>query len=139
PDAQRIARGLSSALAVNAAYGAVDWTAVTKLDACGPTVVLTTAFDRGEALEALRRDLVGYLDASLPRDALERALRNLPLRREHAFPRDVIGSWVWQRFDRDAAPSASALTPRQHEIVSLIARGATDKEIGATLGIATAT
>lgn len=140
PDAQRIARGLSSVLAVNAAYGAVDWSTVTRLDACGPTVIVTTAFDRTEALEALRRDLVGYLDATLPRDALERAFRNLLLRREPAFPRDVIGSWIWrQRLGREESPSGSALTPRQHEIVSLIARGATDKEIGAALGIATAT
>jgi DNA-binding NarL/FixJ family response regulator len=46
---------------------------------------------------------------------------------------------MWRRLERDAARSVTALTPRQHEIVSLIARGATDKEIGAALGIATAT
>ena len=139
-DPRRIAKALRSALAVYASYGDVDWTVAATLDTCGPTVLVTTAFRRDEALEALRRDLVGYLDAALPRDALERALRNLLLRKEHAFPRDVIGSWVWQqRLGREESPSGTALTPRQYEIVALIARGATDKEIGAALGIATAT
>jgi DNA-binding NarL/FixJ family response regulator len=139
-DVQRIAKGVRSTLAVYASYGALDWEAVGKLDACGPTVLITTTYQRDDALEALRRDLVGYLDATLPKDALDRALRSLLSRTEHAFPREVVGSWVWQqRLGRGGQTAAGALTPRQHEIVALIARGATDKEIAATLGIATAT
>ena len=139
-DVQRIAKGVRTALAVYASYGPAEWNAVAKLDCCAPTVLITTTYRRDEALEALRRDLVGYLDATLPKDALERAMRSLLLRKEHAFPREVLGSYLWQqRLGRETAPAGSALTPRQHEIVTLIARGATDKEIAAALGIATAT
>jgi DNA-binding NarL/FixJ family response regulator len=139
-DPQRLDKGLRSALSVYASYGALDWDAVAKLDACGPTVLITTTYRPEEALEALRRDLVGYLDATLPKDALDRALRSLLQRKEHAFPREVVGSWVWQhRLERQEQSAGGGLTPRQHEIVVLIARGATDKEIAATLGIATAT
>ncbi len=139
-DAHRIAKDLRAALAVYASYGAVDWPVVGRLDACGPTVLITTTYRRDDALEALRRDLVGCLDATLPREALARAMRGLLLRKEHAFPREVLGSFVWQqRLDRETGPNGSALTPRQNEIVALIARGATDKEIAGALGIATAT
>lgn len=139
-DARRISTKLDLSLAIYAAYGQVDWDAVMKLDDSGPTVLITTTYDREEAIEALRRDLVGYLDAALPRDALDRALRALLLRRQHAFPRDVVGSWVWeQRSGRRPKATADGLTPRQRQIVALIARGGTDKEIAAELGIATAT
>jgi DNA-binding NarL/FixJ family response regulator len=139
-DPQRIARGMHSSLVVYGAYRAVDWAVASRLDECGPTVVVTTSYHREEALDALRKDLVGYMDAILPRDALDRALRGLLLRKEHAFPREVVGSWVWQqRLGRQEQAGATGLTPRQHEIVTLIARGATDKEIAAALGIATAT
>jgi DNA-binding NarL/FixJ family response regulator len=139
-DAQRLSRSLRCTLTVHAAYGPLDWAAVSRLDACGPTVIVTTTYRRDEAIEALRRDMVGYLDATLRREPLERAFRNLLLRREHAFNREVIGAFLWQqRLVRDEVASGGALTPRQHEIVTLIARGATDKEIAAALGIATAT
>jgi DNA-binding NarL/FixJ family response regulator len=136
---QRIAKGVRTALAVYASYRAVDWPAVVRLDECGPTVLITTTYRREEALEALHRDLVGYLDATLPKDALARAFRSLLLRTEHAFPREVVGSWLWQQRLARQTSGPGALTPRQHEIVMLIARGATDKEIAAALGIATTT
>lgn len=139
-EAQRIARDVRVGLAVYASYGELDWNAIARLDECGPTVVVTTMYRREDALEALRRDLVGYLEASLPRVAFERAFRSLIQRREHGFPREVVGDWMWQqRLGRSQQAARGPLTKRQNEIVTLIARGATDKEIAATLGIATAT
>jgi len=52
-----------------------------------------------------------------------------------------VGAWLREGHSvaRGNADGAGRLTARQREIVGLIARGATDKEIGAALGIRTAT
>jgi DNA-binding NarL/FixJ family response regulator len=62
------------------------------------------------------------------------------LRGESIYGREVVGAWLRDgQGTRNAGEGAGRLTARQREIVSLIARGATDKEIGAALGIRTAT
>jgi len=57
------------------------------------------------------------------------------------YSREVVGMWLrdGQGPIRNNADAVDRLTARQREIVALIARGATDKEIGAALGIRTAT
>jgi DNA-binding NarL/FixJ family response regulator len=75
----------------------------------------------------------------LKTDALRRAISGA-LNGEPAYSREVTG--VWLRARREAALAVVEdidLTPRQRQIVALIASGATDKEIGGSLGIATAT
>ena len=126
-------------LAVYAVYDRVDWTVAEDLVARAPTIIMTTSLSHDDATEALTHGLVGYLDAALPLDALRRSVFGV-LRGEPAYSRDVTGAWLRAR--RLAALSASrdsGLTPRQRQIVALIARGSTDKEIAAVLGIATAT
>jgi DNA-binding NarL/FixJ family response regulator len=126
-------------LAVYAVYDRVDWVTADDLVERAPTIIITSTPDREDATQALGHGLVGYLDASLPIEALRRALFGV-LRGEPAYSRDITGSWLRAR--RTAALTASrdtGLTPRQRQIVALIARGATDKEIAAVLGIATAT
>lgn len=126
-------------LAIYAVYGRVDWTTADDLVERAPTLIISTVADRDDATQSLSHGLVGYLDAALPTDALRRALFGV-LRGEPAYSRDITGAWLRAR--RAATLSASrdtGLTPRQRQIVSLIARGATDKEIAAGLGIATAT
>ena len=124
---------------VHAWYGDPRWSDLPIFT--GPALIVTTAYRREDAADALERDLVGYLDATLGDAALERAVSGAVTRGELGFSRDIIGAWMRQRRATEAAAAAAAprLTKRQHEIVSLIALGATDKEIASRLGIATTT
>lgn len=140
-DARRIATNLEMTLTVCASYGAVVWDDVDKLAHRAPTLIITTSYRREEAQEALQRDLVGYLDAGMPQEALDRSLRGALLHGEPGFPRDIIGAWMRARRAESGGgrENMNGLTHRQQEIIQLIARGATDKEIAAVLGIAQAT
>ena len=140
-DASRMASNLTIDLTICAAYAPIEWDTVTQLASRAPTLVITTTYRRGEAEEALRRDLLGYLDAGITQTALDRALRGAVLRGEPSFPREMIGAWLRERRKAADAENASdsVLTHRQREILALIAQGATDKQIAATLGIAQAT
>ena len=140
-DARRVAAGLDLGLTVCAAYGPVVWDDVTKLSQRAPGLVITTTYRREEAQEALQWELLGYLDAGMPTAALDRAIRGALLRGEPAFPRELVGAWMRARRQGFAGDQdgAEGLTRRQQEIIKLIARGATDKEIAAILGIAQAT
>jgi DNA-binding NarL/FixJ family response regulator len=94
------------------------------------------------SLIALRAGVFGYVDVAMPAEGLRRTLLGA-LRGEPAFAREAIGAWMREGRGpgrRGVRGSRTErLTARQAEIVNLIAGGATDKEIGAALGIRTAT
>jgi len=126
-------------LVVYAVYDQIDWTVAKTLSQRAPTLVVATTFNTADAAKSLDQGFRGYLDASLKTDALRRAISGA-LNGEPAYSREVTG--VWLRARREAALAVVEdidLTPRQRQIVALIASGATDKEIGGSLGIATAT
>ena len=81
-----------------------------------------------------------YLDLGVSSRAMRRAVVGA-LRGEPAYSLAVLSDRI--RIDLGTAASRGArtleLTPRQREVVALIATGASDKEIGTALGIATAT
>jgi DNA-binding NarL/FixJ family response regulator len=138
-DARRLPPFSGLDLAILAVYDHIDWAVADVLTQQAPTLAMTTTFDTAEATASLGRGLIGYLDASLSVEALRRALTGA-LKGEPAYGRDITGTWLRSR--RAAAMHAEKnidLTPRQRQIVTLIARGATDKEIAGALGIATAT
>jgi DNA-binding NarL/FixJ family response regulator len=138
-DARRLPPFSGLDLAVLAVYDQIDWAVADVLTQQAPTLAMATTFSRDEATASLGRGLIGYLDASLGVDALRRAVSGA-LKGEPAYGRDITGAWLRSR--RVAAMHAEKeidLTPRQRQIVALIARGATDKEIAGALGIATAT
>ena len=137
-DARRITALGGMDVAIYAVEGHVDWTAArTLVERCW-TVILAQAPRREDAEESLRYGLAGYLDAGLPADVLRRALNGV-LRGELAHSRDTVGSWLRNARAQAGAGRLEALTPRQQQIVRLIADGASDKEIGRALGIATTT
>lgn len=139
-DARRIANDSASDRIVYSAYAPLDWELVSRASERAPLLVITTTYRRSEAEEALRRYLLGYVDAALPDPAFRRAIRGALLAGEPGFSRDVLGAWVRElRQATRAKEHVTGLTFRQTEILSLIAQGATDKEVGAKLGIATAT
>ena len=138
-DARRLPVLSSVDLAVLACYDRVDWAVADSLVERAPTLAISTNYGRDDATTSLGHGLIGYLDASLSVDALRRAVSGV-LKGEPAYARDITGMWLRAR--RASAVHAERsldLTPRQRQIVALIARGGTDKEIASALGIATAT
>ena len=125
-------------LVVLAAYGQVDWDHLGRLVARAPTVVLASPHDREDALHAMCLRASGYIDASSEPGVLRRAIL-AAAGGELAYARGVLADFVRMQLHSPQARRASRLTPRQREVVALIARGAADKEIAHVLGITTAT
>jgi DNA-binding NarL/FixJ family response regulator len=125
------------AIAVVASYESPDWTMVSKLSERFTTVLVATRPNHDDACHAVSRGAFGYIEAQLPPEALRRSILGA-LSGEHAYSRRVLASLIkngrWLR-SADALP----LTPRQRQVIALIARGAADKEIAESLGITTAT
>jgi DNA-binding NarL/FixJ family response regulator len=127
-------------LVIVATPPAVDWRNVTALASAGLRVLVldADASARSEDL-AMEAAAIGYLPLSIPPSALRRAL-HAAVRGESVFSRQALGRWL--KANREApqrGTQVSRLTARQQEILSLIAKGAADKEIAAHLGIAVAT
>ncbi len=125
-------------LAVMATNGQPDWGAIAELADCVPTVVISTHHDEEEAGRALSVGAFGYVSATLEPDALRRTI-NGALNGEPAYSRRVLAERLRAMTRPHYSGRALALTPRQREVVLLIAQGAADKEIARTLGITTAT
>jgi DNA-binding NarL/FixJ family response regulator len=125
------------ALTVVASYDEVDWDLVAELAEEMNTVIIATNGNHEDACRAVATGLFGYVDTCLPTEALRRAIVGA-LNGEHAYSRRVLSTLIkngrWLR-----ASNALPLTPRQKQVIQLIARGAADKEIAQSLGITTAT
>jgi DNA-binding NarL/FixJ family response regulator len=125
-------------MVVQAWYGKIDWTAVSRSAARVPTVVVASPATDADAYRALDAGAFGLVDAVLPREPFARALAGA-LRGEPAFPRRVFAELVRRRSESTTSTKILALTQRQREVAQLIAIGAADKEIASALGIATTT
>jgi DNA-binding NarL/FixJ family response regulator len=115
-----------------------DWDFVRRLCAAGPTLVVVPALTTEDSLAAIELGARGCLDLTVRTAALGAAIRGI-LAGEVAFSRVALGGWLRQRSGAQPWRATARLTPRQRQIVGLIAEGASDKQIGGTLGIATAT
>ncbi len=124
-------------LTVVAAYDETDWQLIGELADGMTTVILTTNPSQSDAAHAVAMGAFGYVDTHLPSEAIRRSILGA-MRGEHAYSRRVLSALIkngrWLR-----ASNALPLTPRQREVIMLIARGAADKEIARSLGITTAT
>ena len=117
------------------------WEEIRELGRSWPTIVVAEHASATDASDALRAGAFGYIDAKGSTDGLRRTLLGA-LRGESAFSRAVLGRWLREGLDtprRGRTARTDRLTARQREIISLIAAGATDKEVGSALGIRTAT
>jgi DNA-binding NarL/FixJ family response regulator len=126
-------------LVIVATPPALDWRNVAALASAGLRVLVldADASARSEDL-AIEAAAIGYLPLSIPPSALRRAL-HAAVRGESVFSRQALGRWLTNRKAAQRGTVVSRLTARQQEILSLIAKGAADKEIAAHLGIAVAT
>ena len=108
-------------------------------------LMLTVSEDEQDLAAALRAGAAGYLLKTIEGDALADAIRRA-MRGEHVVAPEMTGKLVSVlRGDTPAAPASPAaallepLLPRERDILRGIARGASNKEIGASLGIAETT
>lgn len=130
--------GSRPALAVFAVYGPADWTRAARCSRSMPTVVVVANEQRCDAVRARSAGAFGLLHIGLPAAAMRRALLGA-LDGEPAYSRAALGEHIKAERAAIATERYVALTPRQRQIVRLIARGASDREIGGLLGIATST
>jgi DNA-binding NarL/FixJ family response regulator len=121
-----------------ATYGQPDWRVVARLVPRARTLIIATPPDRDDAFRAICSRAYGYIDAGVEPFILRRAVHAV-LAGELAYTRGVLADFVRIQLHSAQALRASQLTARQREVVALIAKGSTDKEIGQALGITTAT
>ncbi len=100
-------------------------------------VVMAGITDPATAARLGARGLVGQEVDPVALDRVVRAVAS----GEVAFPRSSLTVLFSQHFfgRTNARPAGAALTARQHEVASLIAGGATDREVAARLSISEST
>jgi DNA-binding NarL/FixJ family response regulator len=97
-------------------------------------IVLTTYDSDADILRAIEAGATGYLLKDTPREELFRAIRAA------ARGDSVLAPAVAARLmTRMRAPAEENLSAREIEVLQWVARGASNKEIGKTLHISTAT
>lgn len=102
------------------------------------TIVIAHPLGTAAALAYLDAGAFGAIDpATTDRVALRRSLLGA-LRGEPAYTREVLGLWL-RRVRRRNDSLATRLTARQREVITLVADGATDKDISEALHISLAT
>lgn len=95
-------------------------------------IVLTTYVDDDDILRALDQGAVGCVLKDAPRAELCAAIRSAASDRRAAIPASVLARQA-------AARHGGGLSPRETEILRLVARGRTNAEIGSELHIAEST
>jgi len=127
-------------LVILAAYSTPSWSDVAALATTAPTVVVASPGQATDARRAIGALAFGYLTTSLAPEALRRAIKGA-LRGQPAYARDALGRWITDQLAvvTPEMRRTVGLTPRQRDVIRLVARGASDKQIGRELGITTAT
>jgi DNA-binding NarL/FixJ family response regulator len=93
-------------------------------------LVLTVHDDEGLVLSAVRAGAAGYVLKHAGREELAIAIRRVHQGGNYFSP-DVLSALV--HAERDAASDGTSLTPRELEILQLLAQGRTNREIGERL------
>lgn len=100
-----------------------------------PIVILTVSEAERDLLDAVAAGAAGYLIKTTPIDELIAALRAAAAGEPVFSP--SLAALVLGEFRRLATSAdANPLTPREREVLQLVARGRTYKELGLELGIA---
>jgi len=104
-------------------------------------VIILTVHDAGEyAMQALRAGAAGYLPKSAAANELQVAIKIVS--RGETYVSGEVSRKTLLEFSKGATEethSLARLTPRQREILTLIAEGSSTKDIGLTLNISVKT
>ncbi|ADV68458.1 response regulator [Deinococcus maricopensis] len=107
-------------------------------DGLAGRVLILTTFDREDyVLDALRAGAAAFLLKDVDADELARVIR-LVARGERFIQPTVAAKYLRLLAQRPQEPQ-EPLTPREHEVLALIARGDSNKRIAAQLGISDST
>lgn len=126
----------------------IDGLGVLKLlrqnDLALPIVMLTTSTDESDLLESLREGAQGYLLKDMEPDELVLALRDIVSGKTVVAPdlAPILARAVQGNVSRKKEPVStpfSDLTPRETEILGLLAEGQSNKAIARNLGISDGT
>ena len=108
-------------------------------------VMLTVSTNQADVLEAVRLGAIGYMTKDIDADALLRTIRGvrdgdlaMPRRLAARTIKDLVDG-VGSRSMERGTPGLDSLSPREEEILRLLADGMTDREIGEGLTISTRT
>ncbi len=110
-----------------------------------PIVILTTSRDESDVIQSLQGGANGYLLKDMEPDALIEALNEIVAGRTVVAPE--LAGVLARAVQGDVAPPAGTqdgpdlpdLTPREHEILCLLAEGQSNKVIARNLGISDGT
>ena len=108
--------------------------AIRAADTNAKILVLTTYDSDADILRAIEAGATGYLLKDTPREELFRAIRAVALGDSVLSP--TVATRVMSRM---RAPAEEKLSPREIEVLKLVAKGASNKEIGKSLSISVAT
>ncbi|MDH5571289.1 MAG: response regulator [Gammaproteobacteria bacterium] len=109
-----------------------------------PIVMLTTSTEENDLLESLREGAQGYLLKDMEPDQLVLALRDIDAGKTIVAPdlapilAKAVQGKTLDKTERSDSPF-SELTPRETEILSLLAEGQSNKTIARNLGISDGT
>ncbi|MBK5229336.1 MAG: response regulator transcription factor [Actinobacteria bacterium] len=105
-----------------------------------PVVMLTMSDDPEYVEEAVRSGAVGYLVKNAPRDEVIKAVRAAA--EGGAYIQAEVTRPLLVRFAREARSARTdgpTLSPRERDVIALVAQGAANKQIGVRLSISEAT
>jgi DNA-binding NarL/FixJ family response regulator len=101
-------------------------------------LILTTFDDEDYVLDGIRAGAAGYLLKDVRAEELCDVIRRVATGERFIQPQ-VAAIYLRRVAERAAEPPSDALTPRETEVVQLLARGKTNREISEALDLSTST